>query len=150
MKIPAFIVNLWNAIKRLFTKLPAELKDAVHIGVVLVENIKKFVDSPGADILTAIIPGNIDNVIIAKLRQALPIFLQELKLADETMSLNDPEAIVRTALQSFKELDPFIKPVFCHNLSVLIAQVAADGQLSWSDGVAVQEWYYKNKFKAAA
>jgi hypothetical protein len=43
-----------------------------------------------------------------------------------------------------------IKSSFLHNLSIFVAQVAADGKLSWSDGVLILEWYYQNEYKAAA
>jgi len=46
-------------------------------------------------------------------------------------------------------LDGDIQSAFLHNLSILVAQVAADGQLTWSDGVYLLEWYYQNVAKAA-
>jgi ferric iron reductase protein FhuF len=47
-------------------------------------------------------------------------------------------------------LDGDIKSAFLHNISILVAQVAADGKLTWSDGVYILEWYYQNVDKAAA
>jgi hypothetical protein len=45
--------------------------------------------------------------------------------------------------------DGDIKSAFLHNLSILVAQVAADGKLSWGDGVYILEWYYQHEYKAA-
>jgi hypothetical protein len=33
---------------------------------------------------------------------------------------------------------------------VLVAQVAADGKLTWSDGVYLLQWYYDHEYQAAA
>jgi hypothetical protein len=148
-KLTQFLVKLWEKIKNLFSKIPDEFKNAVHLGVEITENLKGFIDSPVADVLTAIIPGNADDIIKAKLRQALPVFLQSLKLADSTLNLQDPNLIIQTALQSLRELDPVLRPGVYHNLSVLLTQRAADGKLSWSDGVYLSQWYYDNKFKPA-
>jgi hypothetical protein len=49
-----------------------------------------------------------------------------------------------------QNLDGEIKSAFLHNLSVLISQLAADGKLSWSDGVCIVEWYYQQQYKKAA
>ncbi|WPU96503.1 hypothetical protein SNE25_13345 [Mucilaginibacter sabulilitoris] len=44
-------------------------------------------------------------------------------------------------------MDENIKGGILHQLSILIAQLAADGKLSWSDGVYLSQWYYEQKFK---
>jgi hypothetical protein len=44
-------------------------------------------------------------------------------------------------------MDKNIKPGILHQLSILVAQIAADGKLSWSDGVLLSQWYYEHKFK---
>lgn len=63
MSLESFLTRIWNQIKALFEGIPSELKTAIHIGVEVTENLKTIVDSPAADILTAIIPGNIDDEV---------------------------------------------------------------------------------------
>ncbi len=147
MSLTTFLAKIWNEIKSLFEGFPVELKTAIHIGVILTENIKNFVESPAADILTAIIPGDIDDEIKNLLRAKLPAILTELKLADSCGSLTDPAAISECAVKVLQGLDGDIKSAFLHNLSVLAAQVAAKGKLTWSDGVYLLEWYYKNEYQ---
>jgi ADP-dependent phosphofructokinase/glucokinase len=145
-----FIKNLIEKIKVLFGALPAELKVAIALGATIVENIKKVIDSPVVDVLTAIIPGGTDDAIVAAIRAALPNILQSLHLADAEMDANDPEAIIQTAIQCLSEVtDGDVKNAILHSLSIMLAQVAADGKLTWSDGVYLLEWYYQNKVKAA-
>ncbi|HEY9001645.1 MAG TPA: hypothetical protein VIM89_09860 [Mucilaginibacter sp.] len=150
MSLQSFLTKIWNQIKALFDGIPAELKIAIHIGVEVTENIKTFVDSPAADILTAIIPGNIDDEVKNWLRAKLPTILTELKLADSCGQLTDPAEITKCAVQVLQGLDGDIKSAFLHNLSILIAQVASDSKLTWSDGVYILQWYYEHEFKTAA
>lgn len=150
MSLSSFLAKIWAEIKSLFDGIPAELKTAIHIGVLVTENIKNFVDSPAADILTAIIPGDVDDEIKNWLRAKLPTILTELKLADSCGSLTDPAAIAECAVKVLQGLDGDIQSSFLHSLSVMAAQVAADGKLTWSDGVYLLEWYYQNEYKTAS
>jgi len=149
MSLKSFITQIWNEIKSLFENFPDDMKAAVHIGVLLTENIKKFVDSPAADVLTAIIPGDLDDDIKNLLRAKLPEILTELKLADNCSGITDPQQITVCAIKVLQGLGGDLKSSFLHSLSIFIAQVAAKGTLSWSNGVSILEWYYQNEFKAA-
>ena len=150
MSLSSFLSKIWDEIKSLFDGVPAELKTAIHIGVLVTENVKNFVDSPAADVLTAIIPGDIDDEIKNWLKAKLPAIVTELKLADSCSSLTDPAAITQCAIKVLQGLDGDVQSSFLHSLSVMVAQVAADGKLTWSDGVYLLEWYYKNEYKTAA
>lgn len=149
MSLQTFLSKIWNQVKALFDGIPAELKIAIHVGVIVTENIKNFVDSPAADVLTTLIPGDVDDKIKNWLRAKLPAILTELKLAESCSSLTDPNEITACAVKVLQELDGDIKSAFLHNLSILIVQVAADGKLIWSDGVYVLQWYYQHEYKAA-
>ena len=149
MSLQTFLAKIWNEIKKIFTGIPAELKTAIHIGVIVAENIKSFVDSPAADILTAIIPGDIDDRIRDILRSKLPLILSELKLADSCSEITDPAQLTNCAVKLIQSLDGDIKSSFLHTISILVAEAAADGKLSWSDGVYLLEWYYQHKYKSA-
>lgn len=148
-----FIRKIIQALKDLFHKLPEEAKNAIHIGVVVVEKIKTFVDSPAVDVLTAIIPGTIDDAIKTKLREALPKILMELKLADTCGSLTDPQQITSCAISTLQKIgDDFIsdaaKKRFYDSIAVLVATVAADGKLDLSDAAYAIKWYYDHVYKA--
>jgi len=133
MSLKSFLSKIWAEVKSLFDGIPAELKNAISIGVVITEGIKTFVDSPAADVLTVIIPGTLDDDLKTLLRAKLPEILTELKLADSCSGLTDPS-----------------QSSFLHSLSILIAQVAADGKLTWSDGVYILQWHYQHEFQTVA
>ncbi|QJD95171.1 hypothetical protein HH214_04385 [Mucilaginibacter robiniae] len=148
MRLPNWLQKIVKFIQNFFSHIPAELQAAIHTGVTVTENIKTFVDSPAADILTALIPGNLDDKIKTALRQALPTLLTQLKLADNCAGAQTSDEIVTCATQTLQALDGNIKNAFLHSLAVMIAQVAADGQLTWQDTACVVEWYYQQRFKA--
>jgi len=150
MSLKTIITKIWAEVEALFNGFPAEMKTAIHIGVVVTENVKSFVDSPAADILTVLIPGDIDDEIKNGLRAKLPAVLTELKLADSCRGLTDPQQVTACAIKVLRGLDGDIKSAFLHNLSIFIAQIASNGKLTWADGVTILEWYYQNKYKTAA
>lgn len=150
MSLQSFLTKIWTEIKSLFDKIPSELKTAIKIGVTITQNIKTFVDSPAADVLTAIIPGDIDDEIKNWLRAKLPEILTELKLADSCSGLTDPAAITQCAIKVLQGLDGNVQSAFFHNLSILVAEVAADGKLTWSDGVYLLQWYYEHEYQPTA
>lgn len=149
MNIKSFFIKIWTAVKSLFNQFPSEIKVAVHIAVSITENFKAFIDSPIADMMTFIIPGDVDDKLKILLRAQLPIILTKLKLVDANVDDTDLNAIIDSAIETLKKTTPEIKAAFLHNLAVLLSQIAADGKLSWSDGVCVVEWYYKNEFNTA-
>ncbi|WP_221284647.1 transposase [Mucilaginibacter sp. SP1R1] len=130
MSLKNFLTKIWDQIKNLFGGLPNQIKTAIQIGVTITENIKMAVDSPIADILTTLIPGNVDDAIKDKLRTAIPVFLTELKLVESSLNLTQPDAIVKAASDVIKTMNNDIKPGVLHQLSILIAQMAADGKLA--------------------
>ena len=149
MSLRSFLAKIWAEVKSLFDSLESELKNAVHIGIVITENVKNFVDSPAADVLTTIIPGDADDKIKDLLRKQLPDILTKLKLVDSSLGLTDPNEITAAAIKVLQALDGDIKSAFLHDLSILVAQVAADGKLTWGDAVHILQWYYDHQFKPA-
>ena len=146
MSLISFIKRLFSNIGKMFKGLLPELKEAIHWGVVITDNLNNYVNNPAVDILTAIIPSEVDDNIKVKLREWLPKLLIQLKLADKCANLTDKDAIVKCAVETLQSIDGDVKSAFLHNLSILIAKVAADGKLDWSDGVLILEWYYQNKY----
>ncbi|MEN0053635.1 MAG: hypothetical protein AAGC65_08195 [Mucilaginibacter sp.] len=147
MSLKTFLQKILDHIKDLFTNIPNETAIALKIGITITENIKNFVNSTAADILTTIIPGDIDDKIKEKLQLSLPVILTELKLVENSLNLSQPNAIMISAVDTIKAMDKNIKSGVLHQMSILITQLVADGKLSWSDGVYLSQWYYEHKFK---
>ncbi|WP_146382873.1 hypothetical protein [Mucilaginibacter pallidiroseus] len=147
MTISSFIKKLWNNIKAMFTKFPGDLQNAVNTAVTITENLKKVIESPAIDILTAIIPGNLDDNLKIALRAAIPKILVNLKLSQKFEDDESSDKVLLNAVTALNKIDGQLKSAYLHNISVLVAQITADGKLTWGDGVFIVEWYYQKKFK---
>lgn len=75
--LSVFAENWQTFVAKLWKKVPDELQDKVSIGVRIVEKLKDIVNSPTADIVTAIIPGDLDDKIKEYLRVLLPKILEQ-------------------------------------------------------------------------
>jgi hypothetical protein len=144
MSLGTFLKKILQGIKKLFEGLKPELKKAIEIGVNIVEKIKDFVASPGADVITMLIPGDVDDKIKEKLREVLPKIFAEMKLVESCAGETDPNKIVECGIKTLQQISGDFQSAFLHDLSILIAQVAADGKLTWSDAVYILQWYYEH------
>jgi hypothetical protein len=147
MSLISFIKKISAWVKSLFERIPAEAKTAIHTGVAITERIKAFIGSPVADVVTALIPGQADDAVVAALRTALPELLTQLQLTENCINSTDDNVKVHCGLQTLSTLPNEVKNSFLHSLSILLAQVAADGKITWQDGVFLLEWYYQHQFK---
>jgi len=147
MSLKSFLHHIADFFANTFHSLVPALQKAIEIGVTVTDAVKNFdtANPEVADILTAIIPGTIDDTIKAKLREELPKIAIELRLIGATINVSDPNEIMLAAVKVIQQMDGDYKSAFLHNFSILAAQVAADGKLNWSDAVYLLEWFYKNK-----
>lgn len=149
IKIGKWIAGIWKGIEKWFQKLPKPIQMALHVGVAVTDKLKNFVESDVADILTAVIPGDIDDKIKEKLREKLPVILVELKLAEKCSGLTGQE-LVACAIDTLRQMSADYKKGFLDELAVQIALVYADGKLTWDDLKYSIKWYYDHVHKKAA
>jgi hypothetical protein len=67
-----FLKQIGSFLKRVFTGAHDLLKDKGYIAVMVTEQLKNLINSPVMDVLTSIIPGEVDNLIVSKLRITIP------------------------------------------------------------------------------
>lgn len=135
-------IKLWSGIKKLISGLDKEAKKLLPIAIAVGENIKKVIDSPVADVLTALIPGNVDDVIKLKLRGFLPKLLLELHMVEAIANIEDENERLNAILAKIKLSSDDANNVFYHGLSALIIEKLSDGDFSFSDAVVVSEYWY--------
>lgn len=101
-------------LKSFFKKIDEQLKVILPIGIAVVEKVKTFVDSPTADIITLIIPGEFDDNLKNLLRSFLPKALvnlrnwkelDDIKNQDEKLKAIIIEIGVGTGILTKKERD---------------------------------------------
>ena len=147
MSLKRFLNKIGQFFSKLFKGLLPELKKAIHAGVTITDAIKNYDDThPGfVDLITKIIPGEWDDKVKDLVREKLPSVMIELKLVDATLGLTDPDEIVAAAIKTIKQLSGDYRSAFLNSLSIIIAQVAADGKLDWNDAAYLLKWYYDHK-----
>ena len=139
--------SILSFLSGLFSKLSPILEKAIDVGVTVTDAIKNFdaANPAAADILTAIIPGTLDDNIKNLLRANLPKIVVELKLVQATEGLTDPNEIMLAATKVIQQLSGDYRSSFLNSLAIITAQVAADGKLDWNDAAYLLKWYYDNK-----
>ena len=139
--------KIWNWITGIFNRTKEIVVKYVQPSVAMVENIKMVIDSPVADLITAIIPGTLDDLIKDKMRKYLPIILQDLKIAQECSALKDPAAIVKCALEALVKYDKTSKYVYLKGIATKMADALTDGKISWSELEAMALYTYEQNYK---
>jgi DNA polymerase III delta prime subunit len=150
-----FIANIWNKIKDLYNSLIGTSKKYIPIAINIVEAIKKVTDSPVDDIILSIvkaaIPGTADDVMIDKVKDTvekwLPKILLELRLWQSVSNIEDQNEQLQAILKEINLSSDETKSIIYHGLAALILEKLSDGELSWSDSVAISEYYFKNIHK---
>lgn len=147
--------KIWKSIASVFNKIEAKTKQYVPVAIKVVEALKKVMDSPVDDVIFTIIknsiPGNADDIladkISATLQEWLPKILLDLKLINSIANEEDQNAQLNAILAQLKLSSNETQNIFYHGLCSLIIEKLSDGELSWSDSVAISEYYYKNVMK---
>jgi len=132
-KLKDFLVNIWNWIERVFHNLPAEYKKLIPIAYDIVSNILTVENSGALDLLTQIIPGNLDNVLNDRLKKLIPEVLLSLGIGKDL-----PEVV-----DYIKSLTGNQKIIFLSGLNTLFTHLLSDGNFSVTDAQAVQAWFHK-------
>ena len=101
--------------------------------------IKKAVESPVMPIVTAIIPGNLDNKIVDGLKKHLPRVLQILRISDECLKLEAADEIIFCAIKKLKEYEPEARAAQYHSIAAMLSVYLSDKKLSWREAVHLSE-----------
>lgn len=149
MSLKKFLQHLLQSIQSLFEKVEQEVQKDVVVAITVVQRIKVVIDSPVADIVTALIPGDADDRVKDLLRQWLPRILLELSMVQSVANIEDENAQLQAILEKLKLSSDEAKNAFYHSLASLILEKLSDGKLSWTDAVAIAEYYYVNHVKTA-
>ena len=150
IRIGHWLQGIWIGISKLFHKVEDEVKKAIPVAINVVEQIKKVLDSPVADVITAIIPGDADDKLRAKLQLVLPGLILKFQLVAAIGDIADENEKFQAILKAINLSPDETKNVFYHGLASLILESISDGKLSWSDATAICQYYYEHEFKHAA
>lgn len=148
-----FLKKLWAGISKAYKALVGTTQRYVPIAINIVEQVKKVMDSPVDDIIlsivTAAIPGDADDKLVAKVKgiveEWLPKILLELQIVDAIAGITDPNEQIKAILAKLKFSSKETQNIFFHGFCSLLIEKLSDGNISWSDSVALSEYCYQNR-----
>lgn len=133
--------------KKNFAKISDEAKKLIPIGIGIVNKFKELLDSQFGDVITDLIPGDLDDKLKEKLREWLPKLILKMDIANVTANIEDPNERLKAVLALFKFTDDEEKNDFYHKFGYRIIEFLADGNLSRSEAIILAETYYQFKHK---
>lgn len=142
--------KIFNFLKKLFARTKFYVEKYVHPSVEVVQALKSFIDSPAVPIITALIPGNVDDVIASQIRILLPEVLKVLGYADQCINAKGGDTIVQCALSKIRLMKDDGKEAAWHNIASLLSKYLADGKLTWREALHLAEEVFQEKYGQAA
>lgn len=142
-----FLKNLWLKIKAFFETAIPKTKSALDYGVEVANKLNSVINSPIVDYLTYVIPGSTDDVIVAAIRAKLPQILIDLNLVDSAINSKDPNAVIAAAMKTLQAKQGTVQYALLHGIASIVADIAANGDLSWSEIAAIIEDFYQETKK---
>ena len=155
MKMKNYLKKVGELISKLWTRADAVIDKVTPIAIKVVEEIKKVNECATGDIIeqivTAIIPGEKDNLTLALLRKnlyvILPKVLLQLNMVQAISSIEDPNEQFRAIINSINFVSNEGKNAYYHILCAKIIEALSDQKLTWSESVYIAEYYYNNIYE---
>jgi hypothetical protein len=134
--------NFLRFIVKLFKGLSAKTKQLTPEIIQIVTNIKNFVDSPGCDFLTSVIPGTLDDKVLNILRQYLPKLLDILNKVESIAEIVDPNERMKAIVAEIQLSETDAKDILLHGIAGKLIQVTTEND--WGKSALIAEAAYQN------
>jgi hypothetical protein len=105
MKLKNLFSKIKNFVINFFTKADKTTKKFISIGIKIVDAIKKFVDSDIADVITALIPGDLDNSLQLFLQKVTPSILINLRKWESIVGTEDENTKLKLIIDEIKNMN---------------------------------------------
>jgi len=150
------IRGIVKIVTSIFKGLSKEIKQLVPIAIAIGDAVKLAIDNPISgsliqfllDAVKTAIPGKFDDAIIdaafAKLKANLGKILIDLRLVESIAETDDPEEMLKLILAQFKFSSDTQYNLFIHDFVILVTEAVADGELTWTEILSIQEVLYKH------
>lgn len=99
-----WITKLVAWFKKLISNVQVKAKVVIPVVIEVVNNVKNFVDSPLADFITTVIPGNTDDAVVKSLRTILPKVLIEIRKWNTIANIDDENEKLKAIINEFNSL----------------------------------------------
>ncbi|KAA2245497.1 hypothetical protein F0L74_05940 [Chitinophaga agrisoli] len=100
----------------------------VDTALKITTTLKSLLDNPAAQILTAIIPGDVDEVIRVKAIQGLNIAIEVLNLESTCKNADSLEAKLECFISEVRKRNPDLQDAIFHKVASIITRSLDDEQ----------------------
>jgi len=122
-----FCTNANAEIKSALKQFDQYVNTHVETALQITTALKNMLSSPVADIITAIIPGTVDNILRTQLLNALNKITEALSIVDSCKQFTDLNDKLKCFVQQLSQRDPQLQDAVLLKLSSLLA-AELDGQ----------------------
>jgi len=122
-----FCNKMRGRIKRILQQFDEYLDEHIDLALSVTTALKKFLSSPAGDIITALIPGDLDNVIRQHLLTALEQAINALQITDKCRKHENIADKLLCLAEEMRQRSPELRDALFHRLASLVAS-ELDGQ----------------------
>lgn len=146
MSLKKFLKKLFAGIGKFFAGLLPEVKKAVGIAVEVVNAIKEYDATHGAeiDVLTNLIKGDWDDKVKDAVRNNIVYVFEQLRLLQTGLENEDQNARILAGIKTIQSLSEKARILALNDASVLFADILADGKVDMGDLLVIQKWRYEH------
>jgi hypothetical protein len=141
-------LKIFDLIKGFFNKVFGKALDVFNkhaeVSINVVEQLKNALNSNVTDIITALIPGNVDDLVVAKLKIILPVVLEKVALANNIVKVGKNQSeVIDLVLKHLKKANDDSKRLFWITFAAELNVALSDGKLTFSEGLLLSQLVYK-------
>lgn len=116
-----FCSKMKTQVRQLLTQFDTYVERNVDTALQITTRLKAFLSSPVADMLTAIIPGSVDDVIRIQLIAALGKAIEALAVIDSCKQYTDANEKLNCFATQLSQKDPELQDALLQKLASLLA-----------------------------
>lgn len=120
------IIKLYDLITSIWRPGKKFIEDHLEEVVDFIQRVKTVTDSPAADAITIWIPGEWDDVLLAKLRQALPIALEATGIITTCSPEENPRDYIECIVDEIRKIKSEQRAGLLRDLASNIAKAKAE------------------------
>jgi hypothetical protein len=121
-----------------------QFRDNAHQAVTIVEGLKKLLDTNIPDIITMLIPGSKDDMLVAYLRDIVPPILEKTIIALNIVKSNNQKSkIIEKGLEYLKGATKDQKALFYTTFAAELNIALSDGKISFGEAIILSQLVYR-------
>lgn len=131
-----FLKQIGAFLKKVFFGAYDLLQDKGYIAVLITNNLKQIIESPIVDIVTALIPGEVDNLIVSKLRVILPKVAFKVATTHGVISTHErPSEALKILFEHLRSLPKDERAIFWIDFAAELNLNLEDDNLSFRESI---------------